>query len=338
MTNAAPYAWVPAPILAASLWLSACGGGPSAVASTTPPATGMSSARQTGAGTPSSDERACRSAGDAQTCLALGRRYELARGVDRSVPRALELYRLACEQGLGAGCFAWLALIDANSYFWEQREPALAASVAACESDSADACAAVGFAHDKGLGVDVDYATALRWYQSSCASGSTRGCTGLADLYWSGDGVESDPQRAVQLYTQSCAADDPWACSQLGHIYDEGEVVPQDYVRARELYERACEGGDPLGCSNWGVLMLEGMGVTPSAERAAQLFERGCREGDAGGCNELALLYERGLGVPRDLALARELFLEACMGYIAEGCEGQARLDGDETEDPGEGD
>ncbi|MBW2527840.1 MAG: sel1 repeat family protein, partial [Deltaproteobacteria bacterium] len=123
---------------------------------------------------------------------------------------------------------------------------------AQCSLDHGGSCLNLGWAYERGIGVDKDLSRAFKLYAKSCKLGTTEGCRALAFMYLNGLGVDADPGKALGYYRDACQAGDALGCSNLGTIYAHGKGVAKDIDRAVKLYRRACNGGSPRGCINLG--------------------------------------------------------------------------------------
>ena len=96
----------------------------------------------------------------------------------------------------------------------------------------------------KGLGVDRDYAEALKWLSRATENGEFFSLAALGELYFRGEqyfpgeGVPQDYQKAFELFSRS--VDHPTAkqyglydaALRIGEMYASGNGVSQDFIQA----------------------------------------------------------------------------------------------------------
>ncbi len=213
----------------------------------------------------------------------------------------------------------------------------------------------LGFFHETGRGLPVDFAKARELYETAAAQGDTHAMNNLGRAYRDGDVVpadrdkaidwflasaangnsyaynnlgymlldEGDTESALPLFEQAAAAGDIYGENNLGYVYHNGIGVPQDVARAIEHYEAAAEGGQPNAPINLGFIYRDGApGVAADVHRAAFWFAEAAKAGNLWGSVHLASLHAAGaLGAPDpELAaklLARVAWLDAADGRYA---------------------
>jgi TPR repeat protein len=215
----------------------------------------------------------------------------------------------------------------------------------------------LGFFHETGRGLPIDFAEARALYEKAAARGDTHAMNNLGRVYRDGDVVpadrdkaidwflasaangnsyaynnlgymlldEGDTESALPLFEQAAAAGDIYGHNNLGHVYQNGIGVDQDVSRAIEHYEAAAEGGQPNAPINLGFIYRDGApGVAPDLHRAAFWFAEAAKVGNPWGSVHLAGLHAEGAltGTPNpELAaklLARVAWLDAQTARYAE--------------------
>jgi len=162
---------------------------------------------------PEDDPDACTRGCDekqVEDCVTLGTMYMTGVRVAGDKPRALDLYRGACNEGSARGC---MRLADAY--------------------------------HDGLLQDQVEEASL---YRRACDAGANLGCVAAGRAYLSGRGVGQDPVFAANLFGRVCLRGNAHACFELARLYEHGEGVPADKTRAFELFTKACKLGHDEGC------------------------------------------------------------------------------------------
>lgn len=191
----------------------------------------------------------------------------------------------------------------------------------ACLDGSQAQCVNLGFAYQRGAGVERDPRRAAHLQRAACDAGEAMGCHNLGFAYDNGEGVEQDREKAVALYARACELGAMPGCTGVGVAYQLGLGVEQDLLRAVKVYESACAGGEPDACKNLGQLHVDGAGVPQDFAKAGAQYQRACELGNASGCCSAGILHLRGLGLARDDALARSLMQRACAGGESWACD-----------------
>jgi len=144
----------------------------------------------------------------------------------------------------------------------------------ACDAGDGFACAHMGFMHERGRGMVVNFAEARRLAMRACDLKEGLGCNNLGWLYHDGLGVPVDRPREAALYRQACELGSPIGCRNLGSMMAKGTAVPSDRPRAFELLTGACDGGDGEACFRLGEILAAAPDGDP--KRAAAVYEHGC--------------------------------------------------------------
>ena len=110
---------------------------------------------------------------------------------------------------------------------------------AKAEKGDATAQFNLGLMYMNDLGVEKDYAEAVKWYRKSAEQGNANAQNILGIMYEKGNGVEKDYVEALKWYNK--AADQGLAAAQniLGIMYEKGNGVEKDYVEALKWYNKA---------------------------------------------------------------------------------------------------
>ena len=214
----------------------------------------------------------------------------------------------ACINGSPDACFrdAWLQ--------WDRTQGAPDLFATACNGGSAEACAYQGLQ----LSESSDRASeAPAILEKACELQSGNGCATLGFLYATGKAVKKDDKRATVLYRKSCELGDAQGCYNAGLMAESGRGVKEDTARAAADYEAACELGSSTGCTNLGFLYERGGGGRADRARALALYQQGCdgtscSPSNLGGCVNVGRAYRDGIGTPKDEAKAAEVFRAAC--------------------------
>ena len=164
---------------------------------------------------------------------------------------ALKWYRKSADQGypdaiLKTGQLAELNQNYADAHVWYQKIKSIGKTM----PDAA--LYALGFMHEKGLGVSQSYPEAIRWYKETYDSGDAMLRLGL--LYARGDGVpenfveaEQWFKKAIKTLSENVENGSYTSAYLLGYIYEKGLGASVDIVKARHYYQIGNEGVDSYG-------------------------------------------------------------------------------------------
>jgi TPR repeat protein len=239
--------------------------------------------------------------------------------------------RHRCAFGDGEGCRAQCAGGDAAScaalgYMHligrgveKAAKQAYELSLRACDGGDRLACANAAMAADEipepRPKVDV-----FDLYERSCTRGDAEACYGLGRALDAAD--EKQAKLGEALLSRACRAGSPEACVELGaRLYAKSE-----HTLARAIFTRACDAGEQLGCVNLGIMTRDGEGAAANVARAAQLFDDACRAGSAFGCAQRGLMLRDGQGAEQDYLRAAELFDVGCRGEVGFACNARGNM------------
>jgi hypothetical protein len=171
--------------------------------------------------------------GDWRSILDLGEIYEHGRGVPKDPRRALALYERVPESRWARFKIGVLYLETFKDYAkadaWMRRSLA---------DDHPGAHNNLGWMHEKGLGMKVDYAAAREHYLAAHARGNPQAKGNLENLFAAGLGSPS-----IEDYRAGAEAGISSAQYRLGMMYARGEgVAPDERVAAQWLKKAAQQG------------------------------------------------------------------------------------------------
>lgn len=147
--------------------------------------------------------------------------------------------------------------------------------IAADQYGDAYANKALGYCYEVGVGVEVDYEKAFRYYKKSADAGLAAGIYSVGYCYQVGHGVEKDEGKAFELYLRASEMDFFDAHRALGFCYRSGIGVEPDLRKAIEYYTKAVAGGSPQAAHNLAAMYEKGEGMDePDVGRAMELYER----------------------------------------------------------------
>ena len=140
--------------------------------------------------------------GLATATFNLGVNHENGTGTEKDYAKAMEYYRRAASQGSALALSAMSAMYYTGRGVERDYTKGIELANRAAEQ-SADGKAKVGDLYFYGLGVPVDYAKALAWYQKGAKENSGSALLRLAGMHVWGRGVKQDVSKAKEYYRQA---------------------------------------------------------------------------------------------------------------------------------------
>lgn len=147
----------------------------------------------------------------------------------------------------------WIARVYSRGRMGFDNDPDQARNIAAglidqirslAGSGDIEATFLMGTAYDEGLGVDVDYEEALRWYKRAGRTGHVLAVHNVGNVYRDGRGVEVDHALAAMWWMRAARAGDVIPALRLGEAFEAGRGVDQNVETARMWYEKAAAAGN----------------------------------------------------------------------------------------------
>jgi len=177
------------------------------------------------------------------------------------------------------------------------------------KNGSATAMARLGFLYERGLGVRRDVARAIKLYQQAVDRGNYQGQSRLAELYLKGIGVEKDTTKALQLISDSIASHKHGrGYALMGYMYELGLEFEKDYKQAAAWYDKAAQRGNAKGMARLAWLYAKGRGVEENYNKAWALSRHAEKYNNPFALMVMGYMYEKGLGVDRNRQEAIELY------------------------------
>ena len=201
----------------------------------------------------------------ASAITSAAQRYDTGLGAAQDRAKALELYRLAAEQGC----------VMAQTH--------------------------LGWKYAFGHAVDRDDGKALRWFRRAADRGYSTAQYALAFMHRFGRGVAKDDAEAVRLYRLAAENGDRSARVALGYLYANGECVARDDSEALRHYRIAAGKGDRQAQFEVGYALEVGlMGLDKDPAAAFHMYRQAAEQGHSEALHGLAVLYHEGRGVARN--------------------------------------
>jgi len=162
--------------------------------------------------------------------------------------------------------------------------------IAGCSRHDGFDCMLLGEIYENGTeAISKDTSKAFMYYQKGCNFGENDACSALGYLYEMGVGTDADPKKALKLYTKSCEKDGVKGCFLLAKAFDAGALgLNTDPRKALEYFDKAC-GNDYADACKYAASHYEtGTGTQKDLEKAKILYESGCLLGDDEACQKLS--------------------------------------------------
>lgn len=205
---------------------------------------------------------------DSESLFHLGLNYEMGRGTDKNLPKAVEYYLQSAAEGNTSAQF----------------------QLALC--------------YRSGKGVEVDKVASAKWAKEAVDQANfPPALVLLGYCYLEGEGVPQDQERAFALFTAGVEEDeeeeDGWF--HLARCYHHGFGTKKDMDKAVECYTQ----GEQLGNHNcsFHLGLLYHLDLMDK-EKSLIHFGKGAMGGHKAATNFLARMYSTGDGVEKDLRKA----------------------------------
>jgi TPR repeat protein len=202
--------------------------------------------------------------------------YEMGLGVEKSGPKALELYAQA------------LPLLG----------------MAAADGDT-EAMRHLGKVNEMGNGTPKNPAKAFEWYQQAAQAGSQLGIYEVGACYQKGVGVEKNLATALQWFQKAAGLGSARAQCEVGGIIGGGHAgAPEDPAAALRWFMMSAAQGYPEGQFKYALALLGGVGTEANVAEGVNWLQQAAGQGNAGAQFVLGTCFEQGKGVARNPEVA----------------------------------
>ncbi len=147
------------------------------------------------------------------------------------------------------------------------------------EKGDAQAQYYLGYMHEKGLGVQLNYSLAWKWYRLAAKKKHIESMLKMAWLNENGIGLPLNYDKAYEWYEKAAEKGHAGAMGRLGLYNYDGMGVYTDVNKALKWYKKAAEAGDPKSIAaldeldRKGIASLEIKGETnPEDEKARKIL------------------------------------------------------------------
>jgi TPR repeat protein len=174
---------------------------------------------------------------------------------------------------------------------FDQRDWSRALST--CQSEAATGNTSsqllLGLMYDRGLGVNADAPTALRWYTEAADAGHRVAAYRVGVLRRDGaPGLPRDETAAFRWFERSAQLGEPDAELALGDAYFRGKGVRQNKTEGVVWYRTAADHGLAEAQFQLGQLYARGDAVVKAEPTAIAWFQRAAAQGHTAALDELA--------------------------------------------------
>jgi len=152
----------------------------------------------------------------------------------------------------------------------------------------ADAMNALGILYSKGIGVKVDDAQALNWFEKAAKNGYARAYYNLGDMYRLGIGTDLDLVKALEAYQQGANLNDRKCIYGEGYMRYKGFGCTQSYEQAVAYFKRGVTLKDDGSYFMLGLCYRNGYGITANADSAKFWLAKAAAFQDKRAIRELA--------------------------------------------------
>jgi uncharacterized protein len=152
---------------------------------------------------------------------------------------------------------------------------------------NAQAMNALGNLYAKGITVDVNIDSILKWYNAAALNGYAKAYFNLGQMYKSGRGIQQNFTTAVNYYIKGNAANDIDCKKSLAYMYYKGLGVQQNYNTAFELYKVAANAGYTNAMYFLGLCYRNGYGTVANKDEAKKWLQKAAERNNEQAIHEL---------------------------------------------------
>lgn len=237
-----------------------------------------------------------------EACHALAQLVRGAKGGPKDLPRAAELFEIACRGGIKDACVDLGIAVYApppDSEVREEPERAVELFFNTCnevdldnlppegEAPLARACEALGRAYEEGKGVEKgrkDAKTALDLYQKSCDARHAAGCVS-AGILNAKSRSKAKIEEAAALFQRGCKLDARHGCFELAKLHESKAWSEATDELAADFYRKSCAIDPTRGCYEAAWLMEQGKVAFREGE-IESLYNQACDHGHTDACTK----------------------------------------------------
>lgn len=177
-----------------------------------------------------------------------------------------------------------------------------------------------GVCLNMGLGCEVDYREAIKWWIKAANQGQSDAQFNLGNYYYNGYHIRKDYKKAVYWLEKSALQGHQAAQALLADCYHQGLGVPKDMKKAVFWYKKAIDNGntDVYVGAQLGLCYYNGLGVRrKNYQKAFKLLLKGAEDDIADAQFIIGVCYAKGQGVKADMKTAVSWWQKAAaQGHI----------------------
>lgn len=172
----------------------------------------------------------------------------------------------------------------------------------------------LGIAYESGMGVEQNYAEAVRWYRRAADSGHSGAQNNLGSMYGRGLGVSQSDTEAMKWYLRAAAEGHPAAQNNVGFMYATGRAAAglgeasSNQEQAVKWYRKAALQDYGPAEFNLGFAYFHGAGTPQDFSQAMGWLRKAADHGSGAAAGLLGFAYEHGLGVSQDQSAAAKWY------------------------------
>lgn len=218
---------------------------------------------------------------------------ELALAYDErgQVAKAMELYRQAAAQGVGAAELRLGWLYESGTGGEQSYDLARAHYERAVAAGVLEANMRLGLLYLDGWGVTRDVPAAVVHLQAAANAGYQPAQKILSEMYFSGTGVKADLKQALTWAEKAASERDPEAQMMAGAVRQKAARLPQDIGAAREWYQLSVEQEYAKGMSAMASTFFKPGANQEEMNLGLQWLELASESGEATAAFYLAGMY-----------------------------------------------
>ncbi|KAJ3153367.1 hypothetical protein HK101_001739 [Irineochytrium annulatum] len=169
----------------------------------------------------------------------------------------------------------------------------------------------LGYLYERGIGVEMNFAQAFKFYKMAADQGNAKAMNSVARCFEQGIGIERDPSQAFSMFETAAKNGNVKALTNLGYCYKYGVGTDKDEKRAFDAYLTAAESGEDSARFNVANSYLTGAGVEKDTTMAFTLMQQAADKGSLNALNHVADCYQTGAGVEKDEVKAFQYYSNA---------------------------
>jgi len=232
--------------------------------------------------------------GDMDACGRLGSIFYGGYGVEKSIPKALELFKKTCDSSVAQSCNrlgghflkkSYRDLQQSKLYFTKARQ----LFHVECSSENQASCNELSHLLERGFGGPVDTVGSFEAAKRACVIGRPRDCYRFGHSHARGIGTEQNVMKAAKIFHKICLDGEPSGCFQLGYNREGAQGVLKNHPKQFKFFQKKCSPKDGGACYSLSVFYRSGNGVEKNEKKASSLLQLSCDYESAIGCESAAI-------------------------------------------------